>query len=837
MNAELQESSPPSEPPNVLKAVVGRLPGLVAIVIAVAVVAYFYRVHSPLLTVFTHLFDRARNPYHYIAGTIDWNALGIAGAAALVLILVGYVGLHALDLYIPDLARLPLAYVVGLGVVGILVEVETIFSIHSRESILGTVAVVLLGFAAAAHYRTRQAVLTGPASRWGTWRSEIAKEHDRRYRESLCHPKGPLAIAACGLLLALIAAVTLLTFYHGALCPETYWDSLILYVGYAREIFFRHAFPFKAVAQVGIGLGANYPHLYALMTAATATVAGHWSDSFAQVAPPLAGLLSCLLVYHTVLRVTRHCLLALALTAVFRAIPYGIAYFIYASDYAFVMLFVAAFLYVALCYFETGLMGYFVLATLIPAFAMHLNYLMGLLWIVWAAMLLLAHVRPIRELEAEPADFPDDETRPRDMVALQTVHPRPPTFAQFLRSRRLWTWFVVGVALASPWYIRNWVLTGNPVYAFFQPLFPKTLHYNREVMDSAVVEWTLNGDGIGKASLTRDFLEQYDRFERARDVSSVEIARIRTPLMDKLRASWRFWVSDFNAWKLAPAFLGIALPGLLLFLIGIRRRRDSVLAGRESVARRRFGWLCALLLFLLLIYHYLLADFYLYQIIPLVVLIPLLGAYVVRALGGRLERGLFVILALWITIFPGLALALMGFKIKGAVQFGDRVYSPFDLVALHNVGLDKTTFYQFAFGDDVNEWAALNTYGLDQKTLTHENRGLLLDRRVGIVHFDDWEVQALWRKSPDEQLRGLRDLGIKFYMFVPNETKHQVNRRLGPPARTDVTGKEPKPWQLSALRGWIETSVLEPVGEFGDNRLYRFKYPESAIAPVQPPSP
>ena len=809
--------------------------GVLALAIALASAAYFCFLHYGLLETYRHVLDLKSDPYHYYPNTIDWPALAIAVGAAFVLVLVGQIALQALDLYVPDLARVALAYVVGLGAVGTVVEVETIFGYHTRWTILGTIAVLVVLFALLAYYVLKQPVAHPFVPHWGRCRARIEHEYSLRYEDSLRRPTGPFAIAAYGLLLALIAVITLLTFVHGALCPVTYWDSLILYVGYAREIFYQHAFPFKAVAQVGIGLGANYPHLYALMAAATATVAGWWSDTFAQVAPPLAGLLSCVLVYHTVLRLTRHRLLSIALTAVFRAVPYGIAYFIYASDYSLVLLFTAAFFYVALLYLETGLTGYFVLATLIAAFGMHLNYLMGLLWVLWAAMVLLAHLRPAHAAEAEPLEVLDEADIPRDMVDLQTTHPQPLPLKRFLASQRFCVWFVVGILAASPWYVRNWVLTGNPAYAFFPSLFPGTIHYNQEVMDSARVEWTLNGDGIGKFALTPEFFREFDQFQRARDVSKMEIARINTPLTRKLALSWQFWVTQGNTWKLAPSLIGIALPGLLIFLLQSRWRRRLDLTDREGVAARRFGWLCVLMLFLLLAYHYLLADFYLYQIIQIVGLIPLFGVYFVRVLDGppaaspvlfgKLTRAIFVALALWIAIFPGVPMALMGFKILSTVRMGEQLYSPFQLIALHRLGVDKITFYRLAFGEDAYAWVGLNTYCLDEKVLTHENRHLVIDRRVGIVHFDDWTVQALWPMSPDEQLEALREMGVTFYLFIANETKHQVCRRLGPPAATDVTDPRPKPWQLSALRGWIETGVLEPVDQFGDNCLYRFKYP------------
>ena len=810
--------------------------GLAGLAILAAATAWFFYQHQyapnhatpprpGLLATFRALGALLLAPEFTAVSQIDWRALTLAAGVAAVLIATGYIALHSLNLYIPRPARLALAYVAGMGILGVLIEVETILGLHSRLLIAVTVVVTLVALIALANYRTRHDMRSGLPASWGAYRHRIALEEAERFGESL-RRIGPVGAVVWALLGLLIATITLLTFYHGALTPITYWDSLILYAGYAREIFYQQAFPFKAVAQVGIGLGANYPHLYPLVTAATATVAGAWSDAYAQVGPPLAGLLTCFLAYAIALRLTRDRLLAIALTAIFRAVPYFIAYSIYASDYAYVILFTAAFLYVALLYLETNLVDYFILATLIPGFAMHINYLMGILWVLWAAMLLLAHIRPVRACLEEPLEILPEDELPHDLIDMQTTEIYPPRLGGLLASGWFWAWLAIGLAVASPWYIRNGVLTGNPVYSFFAEIFPGTIHYNPEVMDSAVVEWTFNGDGIGKASLTREFLAEFEGFRRAADVSRRPIARIDTPLTRKLAASWRFWVTDFNAWKLAPSFIGLALPGLLIFLLGSRAPGRLDLTDRARVARRRFGWLGALLLGALLAYHYLLADFYLYQIIPIIVLIPIFGAYLGRMLIGPIERGLLVALALWIAVLPGLPFSLMGLKIKGTMHVGERVYTPYDLVALRYPGLDKTRFLEMVYGDDVDAWAALNTYALDAKVLTHENRHLVLDRRVTIVHFDDWDVQQLWNKSEAEKLRGLQKMGVKFYLFIPNETVHQVNRRLNPTAPAPVREKDPAPWELSAVRGWIARGVLEQIDAYGANRLYRFHYPK-----------
>lgn len=62
----------------------------------------------------------------------------------------------------------------------------------------------------------------------------------------------------------LLAAITLLSFYHSLLFPVDYWDGLILYIHFSKLIYEEGGFPIMACLQVGLGLGANYPHLYSL---------------------------------------------------------------------------------------------------------------------------------------------------------------------------------------------------------------------------------------------------------------------------------------------------------------------------------------------------------------------------------------------------------------------------------------------------------------------------------------------------------------------------------------------------------------------------------------------
>src|SRR5690606_23481927 len=245
---------------------------------------------------------------------------------------------------------------------------------------------------------------------------------------------------------------------HALFYPETYWDSLILYLGYARMTFLEGAFPFKAEAQVGIGLGANYPHLYPNYGAIGSTMFGAWSDMYQALAAPLAGLIATLLIYDTVQLCFGRPAVAMAAAVLFRAVPYGIAYSTYASDYSWTIMVTAAFVLLCGMFARTRLPGTFAALTFIPAMAMHLNYLMGILWLPWGIAVICALARwPPRnndEFEGDPSlvdDHPFDVRTWRESLAKDEGEPPrfPPngvelhaadahTLFAVLRSRWFW---------------------------------------------------------------------------------------------------------------------------------------------------------------------------------------------------------------------------------------------------------------------------------------------------------------------------------------------------------------------------------------------------------------
>ena len=66
-----------------------------------------------------------------------------------------------------------------------------------------------------------------------------------------------------------------------------------------------------------------------------------------------------------------------------------------------------------------------------------------------------------------------------------------------------------------------------------------------------------------------------------------------------------------------------------------------------------------------------------------------------------------------------------------------------------------------------------------QKLLTHENRHLIFDPSIELIHLDDWEIQEIWTLTNTEKIEALKRIGIRYYLRVPMELSHPINARLG----------------------------------------------------------
>lgn len=712
--------------------------------------------------------------FRWLTAPWSWGAsfdgAGLAWGAAGVLLftLVGWAYLEGLEIYIPRGARLALAFLFGMGLSGFVFECLAIPYLLTRPWAAGALGLLVAGLLARAWLRGRRL----PESGYGggaEWREQAMRRVLAReaFAASLVRPRSRAERAYAGAVLALLGLVTFFIFWHALLYPEVYWDSLILYLGYARQTFLAHGFPVKVTGQVGIGLGANYPHLFSVLGSGVAALAGQWSELPQRLIAPLCGVATTLLVYQSALRLTRHVGAALTVALLYRATPLGIIYDQYASDYALVLLFTAAFLYLALLYIETGLRGYLSSSALLIALAMHLNYLMGILWLPWAIAIVLAHTGAARRAQwrLDPSVMAWAGESPWALLPSRTP------LREFLGSWPFWRIVLLAGIMGSTWYIRNWIVTGNPVYAFFYKILGGK-HINDAVMQASAIEWTANGSGIGRLGGT---------------------------LAERLRNSWGYFAGPFiNAegqdafwmqyYQTAPLTLGFAATGLIVWL-------GRVLAAPLGRGKRparwgaplRFGWVAAALLFALLAFHYVLAPFYLYQIIGILPCLALLAALAWPFWRPAPWRHVLAALALWVGVVPGLACALMGYKVVNLVnpRTGD---SQMNLFPLRHPLPEPQRMYEWRYGDDARMWEYINKNlvqpGRETRLLTHENRDLPLDPAVTIVNLDDWtdqwNIQALWDLPQAERVRRLvRDYNIHYYLYVPNELACPTNARMG----------------------------------------------------------
>lgn len=704
--------------------------------------------------------------WNWGVGLDTWGPLLIGLAGFAVMTYAGRLLTRCFEIYVPLGAEIPLWFVMGVSACGMLNTALALCGLLYQWVSLLALA-IMIGVLMLAARRARRRFILGAVphpeeSVVDPWMVHHAVRSELRQleRDSWLRPAGFLESNLKSLLQVMIVLLTALTFFHAVFFPEVYWDSLILYLGYARGIYLQHAFPLKVVGQVGVGLGANYPHLFEITGAGIATWANHWSPLYLQFATPLAGAMTLQLTYHTALRMTRRVLLALIATLFVCAAPYILTYHTWSSNYSFVILWGAAFFHLALRYLEERRPGYFCLGTLVAAFAMNLNYLMGSIWICWALWVLLAHGGG---------------------------------FIRLFTQGWFWRLGAACAPIASAWYIRNWIVTGNPVYAFFTNIFKGSKHVNPEVMKSATLEWQSHGDGIGTMGAT---------------------------LAERLSGTFFFFAQNFNtSYKWAPVFLGLVVPGVAGLLVSLamipylrralakaeeeKKQKDYFDLALEAApatppegagfAVERFGLLALSYLLILFGYHYLLGPFYLYHLLGCV---SVFGVFICFALRWCPRWALltFGALALFAGVMPGLPWAMMGTK----------VVRP-DLVTLHNLGMETKAFLKLKYGEEPRMWEKINDICRGSALLTHENRHLLFDPSIRLTHFDDWEIQQIWDKPREEKLRALKELGVKYYLRIPFEKDHPINARLGHEA-------------------WIADGTLKEVFRAGDETLYVFQY-------------
>jgi len=497
---------------------------------------------------------------------------------------------------------------------------------------------------------------------------------------------------------SVLGIIIFLSFYHALLYPESYWDSLIYYLHYGKMTWQQHGFPVLYSGQVGLGLGANYPHMYHLLCAIPVTAFNHYSDLVGQLMSPMAGLVATILIYQTVLVIFRSRRAGVLTALLFRSIPLVNVYFTYATDYSLVMMFTSALLYSSACFIRTRHPLWLMITAVFAASLSNINYL----GCIMVPVLLYLAVWGKAKVENK---------------------------SSYLRWL-VWS-VVIYLAIGLPWYFRNLIVTGNPVYAFYPEIFGGK-HIDMDVLKSCFHEWYANGIGVPGDTMGQRLVN-----------APMWLARI---------------------WQVSPFVMGLFIPAVIYLLVG------TSLWEKENRVRREFAPVALGVAFLGLGYHIIISNLYIYQVLFMFPAMALVPAFLMYDLKGtaRYWRYSTVGIVFAVALIPGVSMSLMGPKLM----------SP-DLRAFARPGMNQSSFYLAKLGEYFFVIDFINKEYPNTTLLTHENRYHLFSDGITFRHLDDWDIIPLYKKTDlAEKYQALWDKGIRHYLYIPNEDNHPILTQL-----------------------------------------------------------
>ncbi len=559
----------------------------------------------------------------------------------------------------------------GIGLSTFVLEFFAIFFLLNRVTILLTLFLFIVLLTLAQKKISKQPIVWTPAS-YAT---------ETRFQTLLFR-------CAWGTL----AIITLLNFYHSLFFPVSYWDALILYIHYGKMTYEQGGFPILVCLQVGLGLGANYPHLYPLHQAVTATLFDHWSDLYGQVLMPLAHLGSLIALYYLILHQFQNRLIAILPLLAFRSIPYVTSYYIWASDYALVMAYTCLFALFLYIYLKNNDLWLLHPLLCVAAIFPHINYL-G--WIVWPCV-------------AAAVLWPGETSR---------------FINKTLFSWKSWGMLLFWFLLAATWNIRNWIVTGNPVYAFFPEIFGGK-NINLEVLASCNQEWTYHGYGASQLGNT---------------------------LREKILNSIHVFIMD---WRFTPLLAGLLLPS---FFLGWRRKQP-------------FYLILGLLIFLYFLYQYVISGLYWYHTLAVMPLLAIFTGRFLAAIPNLYLLNFFAVLLLFIGVAPGITFSIMGSK-----------HADPNLSHFRHPGIKPENFYRFVYPEEAPIWRYINL-NLEQNStiLTHDNRYHVYRDDIQIIHLDDCDLVPMYGRPYPEIHQELLKRSVDYYLRLgDHEESHPILKKLG----------------------------------------------------------
>jgi hypothetical protein len=258
-----------------------------------------------------------------------------------------------------------------------------------------------------------------------------------------------------------IGIIFFFCFYHALLTVIIHWDATVYHAVMAVFMFNDHTIPVISGPSIGIEMSANFPPLFSAVGAYYYIQIGAIQDIFLRAIAPVMGLLTVLVTYKIGEVISGKKLGLLA--ALFLAVtPMFFRYSIYATSYSTLTFFCTISILFLLLALTKGDTKYWVSAGLFYGFALLTSYLAMYLapFLIIALIAYLALNKKMFKIGIKKAAI---------LVS-------------------------AAIIIGGVWYLRNWILVGNPIYPNAYTVFGGTN------IDPLIMQTTFNGIKLSAAT-------------------------------------------------------------------------------------------------------------------------------------------------------------------------------------------------------------------------------------------------------------------------------------------------------------------------------------------------
>jgi hypothetical protein len=266
---------------------------------------------------------------------------------------------------------------------------------------------------------------------------------------------------------AMIGILAFAALYNALTLPAIEWDSLAYGVNYAKVIFQNGHIPLIAGPSIGIEMSAAYPPGVQLTAVSLYTLAREANDFYYRILSPIFSLATLLVTYKFAMLLNKNRTFSIYAISALVMIPF------------FWELFIQETYIMALTLMLTSAAYFFYKAHISDAAQTIKLEVIGILFCAFAAL-----------------------TSYMGLIAFGLL----PLYALQKRipNKRTAVLLVLGLAIILPWYLRNLVLLGNPVYPFFgvgyylDPLLSSSTPQHFQLYTTLpIYEWTTLVSKIG----------------------------------------------------------------------------------------------------------------------------------------------------------------------------------------------------------------------------------------------------------------------------------------------------------------------------------------------------